>query len=322
MLQEKLSRWATAGLITEDQSKRILAYEAAAAKQEERRVPLIVEALGYLGGALAVIAVLILAQEFWADLELWGRLALLGTVTIGLLVAGWVLRDSPLEAIRRLAGFLWFFAVVGAGFSFGILSVDGFETGDETAMLVGSLAAAVIAFFLWRFRTQSLQQVAFAAGLWMALVGLILVAEWPDEAYGLGLWALGTVWLFLTWGTLIRPVITGYALGGVASLIGVQLLAVDEQGWPLLLGVLVAGALIVASVTLRQIVLLALGSAGVFIFVPQVVFHYFGDSLGAPVALLISGAALIAGAVALARLMGEIKEDIAESGAQPKEVGS
>jgi hypothetical protein len=42
------------------------------------------------------------------------------------------------------------------------------------------------------------------------------------------------------------------------------------------------------------------------------VFHFFGDSLGAPVALLISGAALIAGAVALARLMGEIKEDIEE----------
>jgi hypothetical protein len=309
MLQEKLSRWATAGLITEDQSKRILAYEAAAAKQEERRVPLIVEALGYLGAALAVIAVLILAQEFWA-------------VTIGLLVAGWVLRNSPLEAIRRLAGFLWFFAVVGAGFSFGILSVDGLDTSDETALLVGSAAAAAIAFLLWRFRTQSLQQVAFAAGLWMALIGLFLVAEWPEEAYGLGLWALGTVWLFLTWGTLIRPVLTGYALGGVASLIGVQLLAVDERGWPLLLGVLVAGLLIVASVTLRQIILLAIGSAGVFIFVPQVVFHFFGDSLGAPVALLISGAALIAGAVALARLMGEIKEDIAEAGAQPEEVGS
>ena len=41
-------------------------------------------------------------------------------------------------------------------------------------------------------------------------------------------------------------------------------------------------------------------------------FHFFGDSLGAPVALLLSGAALIGGAVALARLMGEIKEDIDE----------
>lgn len=322
MLKDQLSRWLNAGFITDEQAARITAFEAARAENQERRVPLIVEALGYLGAALAVIAVLILAQEFWADLELWGRLALLGTVTIGLLVAGWVLRNSPLEAIRRLAGFLWFFAVVGAGFSFGILSVDGLDTSDETALLVGSAAAAAIAFLLWRFRTQSLQQVAFAAGLWMALIGLFLVAEWPEEAYGLGLWALGTVWLFLTWGTLIRPVLTGYALGGVASLIGVQLLAVDERGWPLLLGVLVAGLLIVASVTLRQIILLAIGSAGVFIFVPQVVFHFFGDSLGAPVALLISGAALIAGAVALARLMGEIKEDIAEAGAQPEEVGS
>jgi len=312
MLKEQLSRWLNAGFITDEQAARITAFEAARAENQERRVPLIVEALGYLGGALAVIAVLILAQEFWADLELWGRLALLGIVTLGLLIAGWVLRDSPLEAVRRLAGFLWTFAAVGVAFTFGILSADGFDTEPETAALVGSLSAGVLGYFLWRIRRESLQQLAFFAAVVSAAMSAVGVFDWPEEMFGLSMWAAGTAWLFLTWGTVIRPETTGYALGAVASLIGAQMLSFDGEGWPLLLGVVIAGALIVASVTLRQIALLALGAAGVFIFVPQVVFHFFGDSLGAPVALLLSGAALIGGAVALARLMGEIKEDIAE----------
>lgn len=312
MLQEKLSQWVNAEIITADQAGRIVEFEQAQDAEQERPVPLIVEALGYLGGALAVIAVLILAQEFWADLELWGRLALLGIVSLGLLVAGWVLRDSHLDAVRRLAGFLWLFATIGIAFTVGILWADGFEASEEGAALTGSLAAAVLAFFLWRIRTQSLQQLAFVAAMFSTLVSLIGVAEWPEEMYGLSIWALGVVWLFLTWGTIVKPETTGYALGSILALLGAQVVGVDGNGWPLLLGVVVAAALIVASVSLKQLVLLGLGAAGVFIFVPQLVFHYFGDSLGAPVALLISGIALIGGAVALARLMGEIKEDIAE----------
>ena len=313
MLKEQLSRWLNAGFITDEQASQIQAFETARAEHQQRPVPLIVEALGYLGGALAVIAVLILAQEFWADLELWGRIALLGTVTLGLLVSGWVLRDSALEAVRRLAGFLWMFAAVGVAFTFGILSADGFDSSPETAALVGSLAAAAFGLLLWKLRTESLQQLAFFAAVAAAAMSVVGVADWPEEFFGLSMWAIGTVWLFLTWGTAIRPEATGYALGGAGSLLGAQMMSFNEAGWPVVLGVVVAGALIVASVTLRQIILLALGAAGVFIFVPQVVFHFFGDSLGAPVALLLSGAALIAGAVALARLMGEIKEDIAEA---------
>jgi hypothetical protein len=317
MLKDQLSRWLNAG--TDEQAARITAFEAARAENQERRVPLIVEALGYLGAALAVIAVLILAQEFWADLELWGRLALLGIVTLGLLIAGWVLRDSPLEAVRRLAGFLWLFAAVGVAFTFGILTADGFDSSPEGAALVGSLAAVAFGFVLWRLRTESLQQLAFFAALVSAAMSVVGVADWSEEFLGLSMWAIGTVWLFLTWGTVIHPTTTGYALGSIGALVGVQMMSFDGVGWPMLLGVAVAGALIAASVALRQIVLLALGAAGVFVFVPQVVFHYFGDSLGAPVTLLLSGAALIGGAVALARLMGEIREDIAE---ESKEVTS
>ncbi len=313
MLSEQLSRWVEAGLITEDQAGRIRLHEQERTKPDERRTPLIVEALGYIGGALAVIAVIILAQEFWADLELWGKLALLGMVSLGLLIAGWVLRDSELEAVRRLAGFLWLFAAVGTAFTVGILSADGFDAEPETATLVASLAAGLLAIVLWRIRTESLQQLAVFAAAVAAGVSAVGTFSWPEELFGLVVWGAGTAWLFLTWGTVIRPEMTGYALGAAASLIGMQILTgVAGGGWPALLGVVVAGALIAASVALRQIALLGIGAVGVFVFVPQVVFEYFGDSLGAPVALLISGAVLIAGAVALSKLMGEIREDIAE----------
>ncbi len=313
MLSEQLSRWVEAGLITKDQASRIRVHEQERAKPDERRTPLIVEALGYIGGALAVIAVIILAQEFWADLELWGKLALLGMVSLGLLIAGWVLRDSKLEAVRRLAGFLWLFAAVGTAFTFGILSADGFDAEPETAILFGASAAALLGVVLWRLRAESLQQLAFFASMVAAGTAAVGTFGWPEEMFGLVVWGAGTAWLLLTWGTVIRPETTGYALGAATSLVGMQMLTgFADAGWPALLGVAMAGALIAASVTLRQIVLLGIGAVGIFVFVPQVVFQYFGDSLGAPVALLISGAVLIAGAVALSKLMGEIREDLAE----------
>ena len=37
---------------------------------------------------------------------------------------------------------------------------------------------------------------------------------------------------------------------------------------------------------------LGFGAAGVLLFLPQIVFEYLGDTLGAPLALLVSGIAL------------------------------
>jgi hypothetical protein len=46
----------------------------------------------------------------------------------------------------------------------------------------------------------------------------------------------------------------------------------------------------------------------VLLFLPQIVFEYLGDTLGAPLALLVSGIAILAGAFLTARLGGTLRE--------------
>jgi hypothetical protein len=308
-LHDRLATWVAAGLISEDQATRIIAFERSSPPEPSKRLPLIAEALGYLGGALALIALFILAEQFWADLEVWGRLTLLGVVTLALLIAGWSIRAASHEAVDRLGGFLWAMAVIGAGVWFGLLAVEQFDTAEQTGFLIGSLGALAISTSLWWLRRKSLQHIVLFASL--IAVSMATVAQFdhaPDELYGLGLWGLGVIWLFLTWGGVLAPRRTAYAVGAVAALFGPQIL-IGDRGWPLLLGTVVAAALLAASVSQRELVLLGLGAAGIFLFVPQLVFHYFADSLGAPVALLLSGALLVGGAIALARLKGTVSEE-------------
>lgn len=75
----------------------------------------------------------------------------------------------------------------------------------------------------------------------------------------------------------------------------------DQMPWPVL--GLVAGLLLMAgSVWLRETVLLGLGVAGLFVYIPMTIFELFGESLGVPVALLITGLVLLAVVAATVRL--------------------
>ena len=67
---------------------------------------MIAEVLGYVGGALAVVAALFLGAELWDELGPWPRVLLLGAVAVACLGAGAALggRDG---APGRLGGFLW-----------------------------------------------------------------------------------------------------------------------------------------------------------------------------------------------------------------------
>jgi len=74
----------------------------------------------------------------------------------------------------------------------------------------------------------------------------------------------------------------------------------------MLLGLVTAGVLLTFSVTLRNTILLGFGAAGIFIFVPQIIFEYFGDTIGVPLALFLTGVVLLGGALLVARLRTEV----------------
>ena len=304
-LATSLRDWVAAGLIDEDQARAIRSHETA--PTEERRVPLIAEVLGYLGGSLALIAAFILVGEFWADLEAWARLLLVGAGTIAFLAAGWFIKSIDNAAIRRLSSFSWALGTVGVAFWFGLLADDILAADPETTALIASVGGLVAGYVLYHLSPRSLQQLLLGgAAVATPLSALAHVDQPPDEFYGLVIWAIGVAWLLLAWGHHLRPQVTGYALGSFAALLGPQLMAINRTTWPMLLGLVTAGALLAFSVTMRNTILLGFGAAGIFIYVPQIIFEYFGDTIGVPLALFLTGVVLLGGALLVARLRTEV----------------
>jgi uncharacterized membrane protein len=91
-LDRMLARWEASGIITASQAENIRKLETSV--ESKPRVPLIAEALGYLGAALVLSAAIALAAQFWSELHVAVRIALLLAITALLLLAGWSIRKQ------------------------------------------------------------------------------------------------------------------------------------------------------------------------------------------------------------------------------------
>lgn len=314
-LDDRLRAWRDAGLITDEQVAAIRSFE----HPEERRVPLVAEVLGYLGGSLALVAIGVLVSQYWSQMELWARLLLVGVLTVVFLLAGWWIRRIDNPAVVRLKGFLWLLGTAGVALWFGLFADGSLRADEPTTTLIAFGAAAVVAWLLWRINCSMLQEAAmFASIVGVAISALGEFPHMPEEFFGLAIWALGVAWALLAWGLVVSPERTGYVLGSGAMLIGAQAFAVappGDLGWGLLLGVVTAGALLAAAVAVRETILLGFGAAGIFIFVPQIIFEFFGDTIGVPVALFLTGVLLLGTALLVARLRVEVvKEEPLQGG--------
>jgi hypothetical protein len=304
-LDDNLERWRAGGLISREQVDAITEFEAAARPD---RSSLIAEVLGYLGGALAIVALWVFMAEYWNDLESWAQLALIGVLTLAFLAAGAWARTSSSEAVRRLASFLWFLSVAGVAGWFAVLSTGSLDASSKAVALWITVPAFVVALVLWLPFRKLLQVVALVgAAHAVVLSALAQVEPVPFDWFGMIIWGIGTACVLLAWGDVLEPTGTSYGLGIVAILLGPSMAGTGlDQAWPLWLGLLTAAALLVASISLREMVLLVGGAGAVFVFLPQLIFTYFRDTLGVPVALFLSGVLLIAVALLVARLKREV----------------
>jgi hypothetical protein len=312
-LGRRVERWVAAGVIGRDQGEAILALEGTAAGAAEAaggRRAVVVEVLGYLGGGLALVAGFVLGAESWAELGYWGRAAVLGAVTVVLLVAGWRLRTEEGRVLPRLASVLWLGAV--AGFA-GLLAVllggrSGDAVDDPTLAVAGG--ALVLAAALYLLERRVLQQVALfgAAVATLLTAGGELPVAW-DGLEGVALAVLGAAWLELGRRGLVVPRRSSEALGALAVVSGCEVLATVGRGsegfgvggWGLWVGLGVAVALLVAGSAWRRNVLLGIGTGAMVVFLAQAAGRYWED-LGAPLAILLVGLGLVAVAAVLARL--------------------
>jgi hypothetical protein len=272
----------------------------------------VTEALGYLGAALALAAGVAFLGQVWGDMTRAGQLAILAAGAAALWFGGWLLRRADDPAFGRLMSVLWFLSVgVAAGFFF----VLGPEDDVERAWRVAGIGATVFGGALWVARKAALQLLAAFGGLVTAALGSLVVymRGSPEWQPGMLLWALGLLLVLAGWAGLARPMPAAYAIGSLAAVIGPF---IGPQGWTGFVGLATGAVLMALSVGVRSTVLLGFGAFAVFVYLLRVTLQYLGETIGAPLALLVAGVALLAVALVTARLRRLTVRE--EAGAEPR----
>ena len=301
-----LRRATESGVINADQAASLLTLAATRPRrpQEVRparsATPAAVEIVGYLGAVLAMIGGITLVGRYWEDMPSWARLALIGALAVGFWGAG-AFVDESVDAVQwRLHGFLWLLSSAAVAFFAGLLATDVFEWDPAPVAAFVGLATAVYAGLLWRLRDRPAQQLAFLAGVIAALAGTSAWVDGPGMV-GLVLWAFGLVWLLLGRRRIVVPAELALVAGSALMLVAAGVTGGSWEWLAPLFGLLTAGGLFAAGTLLREFLVTGMGVAGVFVYLPMSAATYFGETIGVPVVLLVTGALLIVVMVLLLR---------------------
>jgi hypothetical protein len=221
-----------------------------------------------------------------------------------LLAGGAAIRAADDPAFARLRSVLWLLSAACLAAFAGLLG-DDHTHHDEVLTLVVALIVAgyLLALHLWH--RSSLLVIGLFAALAVAAGALGVVIADDSEAWhvGLAVWLLAVVW---SAGAGRVPVLTPEEpalLAGIGgAYIGAQLLMTRHLGH--LIAIITVAAVLIAGTLLARTWMLALGTLGVLVLVPQTATEFLPDSVGAPVAVFVVGAGLVAVAVWLARRPG------------------
>lgn len=156
VLAGALERAVASGLITTDQAERVLAAERSRGElRPTGRRPPVTEALGYLGGLLALSGAVTLAIQYWPVLPLAGRLALLAAVAFATWVVGARIGDAAAPELLRLRGALWFGSSAAVAGFVGQLTSDVVHVGSAAVLTWSGMAVTGHAGLLWRLRDRT-----------------------------------------------------------------------------------------------------------------------------------------------------------------------
>ncbi len=305
-LGARLEAWRSAKLVTAKQAAAIREFEAAKVAAEPRpsRGGPLAEAVGYVGAAIALAAVAILLADRWKDLNLGGRVGIVGLLTLVVASAGFALRRSDMAPLERLVSVLLTASVLGATWIVGILvsEATAFRAYDVALVCAGSALAMSVALYRWRARALPLLAM-LASSLAIVIATFARPALSQEDMWGgVAAWALGVFWVMLAWGRWLKPEPIAAAAGSLLAIFGAQAGSPDgSQLAMLVVGLVTAGALMTRAVLVGTTYLVAIGAVGVLIFLPQVVIHVFGNTIGALVSMAAVGLLLVLVSVRLAR---------------------
>ena len=420
-LGTQLDRWVAAGLLTPLEADEIAAHERRThptptgpvtagrlpSPVATRRIPVVAEALGYIGGILGTVGLVLLVARYWDDLATPGRLGLAAAAAVALVIAGGMVHEATDPAFARLRWTLWLASTVATGLFAAVLAdrALGLEPDERIALTVAT-AVALESAVLWRNRPRPVQHVTMlggfvvatalfvaefagevatgatllvlgaaltmlglrrlttmplitlAAGAITTVVGAIVIASGreglglpivcltaavlvgiavtpsarrlPAErsvlavvgaygllqgvpptiawfaadagiATGLAVWGIGVALVAVAARRHIRAAVAIEVLGSVAVIGGAAITGVQSAGFATLFGIATAVGFVMAGMLPGRVLMSLFGSAGLLVFVPWTIAHYFPGEDRAPLLILVSGALLVAIAVLLTR---------------------
>ena len=263
-VEELLARWTAAGLLTDDQAAALACYEAETrpaagveparavagvapegkAPRVSRRVPVVAEALGYLGGVLAVTGLVLVVSRYWPDMATVLRLTISGAGVVGLLLAGWLVRPGGDAALERLRGFAWVASSACAALFVGVVAADVLDA-EAPKTIAAAASAAVVAEsgLLWRGRRLPFQQLSLFGAI-AVLVGTVVASVADVGPAGIAVWATGGALVVVGIRRLAPMPLIGDVVGGLAMAVGAVLTLADWDQRALPFAVATAGALL------------------------------------------------------------------------------
>ncbi|MGH3737529.1 MAG: DUF2157 domain-containing protein [Micromonosporaceae bacterium] len=298
------------GTLTPDQAHRVAQVLRADAVVPAGASRAVIEAGGYVGGALVAGGAGLVVSYFWDDLSNLTRLGVALGATLVLVVAALLaglsrgrLADSPVRG--RLASTLGAFAALVAGGAAELLRellVDRYA--DDWLFGFQGLGVALVAVPLYAAfrRVPLLLAVWYAGAALMVELGQQLAPDRGIWSWGWLMAAYGAIWLSVAVARLVPESGAAGFLGGAAGLVGAEYLATYSRSLALV-GLLIGAAFVVACFVSfardRQWPVLVAAVLIALLVPTSAVVVLFDSSLAGGVTLIVVGAALLAGGLAL-----------------------
>ena len=314
-LEQRLDRWVRAGLISSTESKAILDFEAqkqpvppAALRKVKapgaRRIPATAEALGYLGGVLVTVGLVLVATKYWPNMSVAIRLVLSGVVSALLIAAGAAVRGEEDRALARFRWFLWLASSATTGLFAWIFSREQLQYMIRSSVLITASAIVVESGVLWNRRSRPIQQIVFLGAL-ATTAGAAAATVFPGSEAGpsgIAVWVVGLAFAVIGFKRYIVGAIMTESLGAVALVVGSALVTTRWHSIGLVFQLanslgLIAIAVIPQILQRRedQIIAGIIGLVAAFMSLPATL-SYFADQAGILTGAItwIAGACLIA----------------------------
>jgi hypothetical protein len=302
-LARSITAWRDAGIITAEQAVQIESFERAAIARMEpsvaparpRRVPFVAEALGYLGGILGIVGLVLLVARYWPDMATGMRLGL-GLACMSVFgIAGYLVHEHVEPALDRLRWFLWVLSSAAGALLAGVFVHQVLDSGSPRSIILGG-AAMVTAqnSVLWAARERPIQQFLTLTGL-VTTAGLAMAQIADEGPTGIVVMAVGAPMLLAGWLALsTTPPITA-GVGAGATIVGAMLVASAWQTPGLLVAVSTA-AMVMLLAALRhgtrddgvRVVLTVVGALGLLFSVPGTI-GFYAERAGIPTGAAVWG---------------------------------